>query len=125
MSKVRRGCEPLEHAEGRVLEVLGELGELEAEAQVGLVRTVALHRVLVGHARDRRGQVVADERPHVLQDVLGDLNDVVLVHEAHLDVELGELRLAIGAEVLVAVAASDLEVALHAGDHEQLLKELG
>ena len=115
----------LEHAERRVLEVLGELGELEAEAQVGLIRTVALHRVLVGHARDRRGQVVADKRPHVLQDVLGDLNDIVLVHEAHLDVELGELGLAVGAEVLVTVAARDLEVALHTRHHEQLLEELG
>ena len=39
---------------------------------------------------------------------------VVLVDEAHLDVELGELRLPVGAEVLVAVAARDLVVALHA-----------
>ncbi len=42
----------------------------------------------------------------------------------HLDVELGELRLAVGAEVLVAVAAGDLVVALHAGHHEQLLEQL-
>ena len=42
----------------------------------------------------------------------------------HLDVELGELGLAVGAEVLVAVAAGDLVVALHAGDHEQLLEQL-
>ena len=49
---------------------------------------------------------------------------VVLLDEAHLDVELGELRLPVGAEVLVAVAAGDLEVALHAGDHQQLLEQL-
>ncbi len=49
---------------------------------------------------------------------------VVLVHEAHLDVELGELRLPVGAEVLVPVAARDLVVALHAGDHQQLLEQL-
>src|SRR3712207_7044962 len=43
---------------------------------------------------------------------------------SHLDVELGELRLPVGAEVLVAVAAGDLEVALGAGHHEQLLEQL-
>ena len=45
-------------------------------------------------------------------------------HEAHLDVELGELRLAIAAQVLVAEAARDLEVAVVAGDHQQLLELL-
>ena len=49
---------------------------------------------------------------------------VVLVDEAHLEVELGELGLAVAAQVLVAVAAGDLEVAVDAGDHQQLLELL-
>ena len=48
----------------------------------------------------------------------------VLVDEAHLEVELGELRLAVAAQVLVAEAARDLEVAVDAGDHQQLLELL-
>ena len=48
----------------------------------------------------------------------------VLVDEAHLEVELGELRLAVAAEVLVAEAAGDLEVAVDAGDHQELLELL-
>ena len=55
---------------------------------------------------------------------LADRDDVVLVDERHLDVELGELRLPVGPEVLVAEAAHDLVVALHAGDHQQLLEQL-
>ena len=51
-------------------------------------------------------------------------HDVVLGDEAHLEVELGELRLAVAAQVLVAEAAGDLEVAVHAADHEQLLELL-
>ena len=47
-----------------------------------------------------------------------------LVHEAHLEVELGELRLAVAAQVLVAEAAGDLEVAVDARDHQQLLELL-
>ena len=49
---------------------------------------------------------------------------VVLVDEAHLEVELGELGLAVAAQVLVAVAAGDLEVAIDAGHHQQLLELL-
>ena len=49
---------------------------------------------------------------------------VGFVDEAHLEVELGELRLAVAAQVLVAVAARDLEVAVEPGDHQQLLELL-
>ena len=48
----------------------------------------------------------------------------VLGHEAHLQVQLRELRLAVAAQVLVAQAARDLEVAVHARDHQQLLELL-
>ncbi len=51
--------------------------------------------------------------------------DVLLLDEAHLDVELVELaRRAVGAGVLVAEAGRDLEVAVEAGDHQQLLELL-
>ena len=49
---------------------------------------------------------------------------VVLVDEAGLDVELHELELAVGPQVLVPQAAGDLEVAVDAADHQQLLEEL-
>ncbi len=57
-------------------------------------------------------------------DPLAQGDHVVLVDEGHLDVELGELRLPVGAEVLVPVAAGDLVVPLHPGHHEQLLEQL-
>ena len=50
--------------------------------------------------------------------------DVVLDDEGHLEVDLRELGLAVEAQVLVAEAAHDLEVAVEARDHEQLLEEL-
>lgn len=76
------------------------------------------------HARDGRGDLVPDEVPQRDEDLLAERDHVVLLDEAHLDVELRELGLAVRAEVLVAVAAGDLVVALHARDHEQLLEEL-
>ena len=47
------------------------------------------------------------------------------VDEAHLDVELHELVLTVGAQVLVAEAAGDLVVAVDARHHQQLLEQLG
>ena len=52
------------------------------------------------------------------------LEDVVLVHERHLDVDLRELRLAVEAQVLVAEAFDDLEVLVEPRDHVELLEEL-
>ena len=115
----------LEHPERRVREVLGEVDELAAEAQVGTVDAVAAHRLVVRHPRDRQRHLVTDElAPQPGDERLDQRLDVLGVAEAHLDVELGELRLPVRPEVLVAEAAGDLEVALHAGDHEQLLEQL-
>ena len=52
------------------------------------------------------------------------LEDVVLVDERHLDVDLGELRLAIDAQVFIAEAFDDLEIPIEAGHHVQLFEEL-
>ncbi len=49
---------------------------------------------------------------------------VVHLREGHFEVDLGELGLAVGAQVFVAEAAGDLEVAVEAGDHEDLLEDL-
>ncbi|KFI94898.1 aspartyl-tRNA synthase [Bifidobacterium stellenboschense] len=114
----------LEHAERRVLEVLGELDERVAEAQVRLVGAVLVHGFLPGDARQRQLHLVAGGLPDGGDDLLGHGHDVLLVDVRHLHVELGELGLAVGAEVLVAVAAGQLVVALDAGDHEQLLEQL-
>ena len=53
-----------------------------------------------------------------------DRDHVVDLDEGHLDVELGELGLAVGPRRLVAEAAGDLVVALEAAHHQQLLEQL-
>src|SRR5690606_34105303 len=45
-------------------------------------------------------------------------------HEGHFNVQLGELWLAVCTEILIAVATSDLVVALHASNLQQLLEQL-
>lgn len=48
----------------------------------------------------------------------------LFVHEAHLDVDLGELRLTVSTQIFVTEAARDLKVFFHPADHEQLLIDL-
>ena len=55
---------------------------------------------------------------------LDDLEHVVGLDEAHLEVDLRELGLAIAAQVLVAEALDDLEVPVEPGHHVELLEEL-
>ncbi len=52
------------------------------------------------------------------------LDHVVLLHERHLEIELGELGQPVRPRVLVAEAPDDLEVALQSADHQQLLEQL-
>ena len=66
----------------------------------------------------------ADALEDVGQQPFVDLDHVLAVDEGHLDVELGELGLAVGPGRLVAEAAGHLVVALEAGDHQQLLEQL-
>ena len=114
-----------EDLELRRAQVLGDVGDLQAEARVGPVGAEAQHRLVVAHARVRRRlDVEPADREDLRHEALVDVDDVVLLDERHLEVELRELGLAVGAQVLVAKAARDLEVALVAGDHQQLLEEL-
>ena len=114
----------LEDPERGVGEELCEFADLQVEAQVRLVRAVVVHGVVPGHPGQRQLHLHPDELPARRHHLFGQGDHVVLVDEAHLDVELGELRLPVGAEVLVAVAAGDLVVPLHPGDHQQLLEQL-
>ena len=115
----------LEHAERRVLEIVGQLDELVAESQIRLVGTVLVHRILPRDARQRKLDVITAGLPNRLDDLLGHRDDILLVDIAHFHIELRELRLAVSAEVLITVAACELIVAFDAADHEQLLEQLG
>ena len=61
----------------------------------------------------------------MLGEALEGAEDILLLDEGHLAVDLGELGLAVGAQVLVAEAAHNLEIAVETGHHEELLVLLG
>ena len=103
----------------------GEIADLEPIAQVGLVDAVPLHglalRDAAGTAGPPRRRASAQRSTRICSH---DVLDVLGADERRLEVDLGELGLAVGAQVFVAEAARDLEVAVEARDHQQLLVEL-
>src|SRR5690606_17425528 len=61
---------------------------------------------------------------HRADHLLEDRPDLELAEEGRLAVDLGELGLSVGTQVLVPEALDDLVVAIEAGHHEHLLEQL-
>ena len=131
---MRAGIDPPHHAaalqnspedlELRAAQRLAEVADLHPEPHVRTVGPEAGDRLVVGEARERSGQIHTAGRERRPKDALRGSHHVLLLDERHLDVELGELELAVGAQRLVPEAAGDLVVALEARDHQELLEEL-
>jgi len=104
---------------------VGDVAQGQPKAQVRFVRTVQRHGFSKGQARERGHDVepenILPQRGH--QTFHHSLH-VLLDDEAHLEVDLGELGLPVLAQIFVAEAADDLEVAIEPRHHEELLEEL-
>ena len=112
----------LEHAEVGLGADFGNIVDFEIEAKVRLVGTVLEHGFVPLHATDMlRRFEVPNLAENVRDELVEHFHDFVLVDERHFDVDLGEFRLTVCAKVFVAEALGDLEVAVHAGNHQKLL----
>ena len=122
------GCQHVgENLEARAAERLADILHLDRIAQVRLVGAVFAHRVGVRNERKLRRHrlAVGEFLEHAAHHRLDRVEHVLLGDEAHLEIELIELaRRAVGARVLVAEARRDLEIAVEARDHDQLLELL-
>ena len=112
-------------AELAALHDIHQLDKGHAEAQVGLVAAIEAHSVVPRHLLQLVGKV---DTAHFLEQVAGhvlkDLQHILLLDIAHLAVNLRELGLSIGTQVLVAEALGNLEVAVKPCHHQQLLERL-
>ena len=115
-----------EHGEAAVLHSVGKIADLHTEADVGLIGAVTLHHFFVGISGNGHGKIDV----HGLKEQSVDISlchgqDVLHVHKAHLQIDLGELRLTVCAKILVAEATGNLHVAVKACHHGKLLVQLG
>ena len=79
----------------------------------------------MAHPREGSLEHLSRLVPERRDQALPEAEHVLHADERGLDVDLGELGLAVGPQVLVAEAAGDLEIAVEARHHQQLLVELG
>ena len=115
----------LKHTERGVGKVIGKFGQLKTKTQIWLVGTVFLHRFGIGHTANRTGNLHINQVPDSLDNAFTQVNNVVLIYEGCLNIELSELRLTVRAEILIAVASSNLVVLLNAAHLQELFKQLG
>ncbi|MPM80321.1 hypothetical protein SDC9_127368 [bioreactor metagenome] len=69
--------------------------------------------------------IIHDFLEDMAEELLHEGEHIIALDKAHLQVELGELKLTVAAGILIAVTACDLEVLVHSSDHQNLLEELG
>ncbi len=97
----------------------------ERVAEIRLVRPVFAHRLRIGNARPgrRRDRLATGEfLESAAQHRLHRVENVPLLDEAHLDIELIEFAgKTVGARVFVAKAGRNLEIAVEARHHQELL----
>src|SRR5215831_6427360 len=113
--------------DARLVELVGYVGDHERVAQIRLVRTVFDHRFGVGDQRKfrRYGLAAGKLLEHAAHHRLDRVEYVLLGDETHFQIELVKFtRRTIGARILVAEAGGDLEVAVEARNHDQLLELL-
>src|SRR5690242_18167400 len=94
------------------------------EAQIRLIAAIGTHSLRVGEARHRNLHLNAGRLHDGLQHALDHFVDGFLLREGHLQIDLGKFGLPIGAQVLIAEAAHDLEIFVEARDHQQLFEDL-
>ena len=105
---------------------IGDVDNRQPEADVRLVGSVEVHRLLPGHPGEGLGDVQPLHLPHdPLKQALEMSKNILLLDKGHLHVHLGKLRLAVGPEVLVPEAAGDLVIPVDPADHQELLVDLG
>ena len=115
----------LEHLESGVPHHVADIHQFQPEARFRLVAAVAAHGFVVGEPRERRSQILSKQLAENMgHQTLNHAHHVFPGHERHFHVDLGELRLAVGAEILVAKATHDLVVAVEACHHQNLLVRL-
>ena len=114
-----------EGVEAAVREDVGHVDHFQRVAEIGFVRTETEHGFPVRDPHERFDFLVAELGEDVRDDLFQNGEDVFLGNETHFDVELVELaRGAVRTGILVAEARGDLEIAVEAGDHQQLLELL-
>ena len=116
------GNRTVEYLKGAILCDIRNIHNFIAKAQIRLIRAILVHGILPLHARQRQLNVhIQHFLKHALEKAFVDSNHIILIDKGHFQVNLGKFRLTVCTQVLVTEAAGDLHIAVHTGQHQQLL----
>ena len=118
----RRSCLNTRNSESRNTSERSR--DLQPAAEIRLVRSVASRSPRRTASGGSAARSTGRSPEDLLHQRLDEAVDGLRPRERDLDVHLRELELAVGALILVAEAADDLEVAIGPGDHQDLLEDL-
>ena len=105
---------------------VGHFGEFEKNARIRPIAAIAVHGIGKTHPREGARQIDPNGFFAAIRgEDLEKFEHVLYAHKGHLQVDLGELQLAIRSLILVPKAACDLKIPLVTAHHEQLLHDLG
>ena len=94
------------------------------QTQIRLIDAVTSNRLIEGHPRKRREDCRSGHGECRIEKALNHGKNRLLLRKRNLQIDLRELRLTVGAQVLIAEAAHDLEIPVAPRDHQYLLEQL-
>ena len=103
----------------------GNIVDLIAEPEIRLVGSIPLHALLPGQTGKVFRQFNLFQFPEdAAHQLFNDRKDIIFLYEAHLDINLGKLRLTVGTQIFIPETSGNLEVPFHSCNHQQLLVDL-
>ena len=78
-----------------------------------------------GNLRKGTSRLDSRQRKDAREQALDELEQLVFGWKGHLHVDLRELRLSVGPQILIAETARNLDIPVEPRHHENLLEELG
>ena len=115
----------LEYDKFTILHNICHIAKLHAKPEIRLVGTETLHRLFVCHTLDWKLHIHADHfLEQLCKQTLIDIDNIIDIHERKLHINLCKFRLSVGTQILITIAACDLEITVVAGAHQKLLVNL-
>ena len=115
----------LEYDKFTILHNVCYIAKLHTKTEIRLIRTETLHCLFVCHTLDWKLYVYANDfLKQLCKQTLIDIDDIIDIYERELHIDLCKFRLSVGTQILITIAACNLEITVVARAHQQLLINL-
>ena len=102
-------------------ESIFQLNKFHTEAQVWLITTETAHSIVPGHLLQLRKFYTTNLLKQMASHFLEKVDDIILINKTHFTVNLCKLWLTVSTKILITEALGNLEIAVEASNHQELL----